>query len=130
MISIHHIAFNCIDIKKQEEFYSRHFGFKRVHVFNPGTEKEFIILRLGSRCIELFQAKGKIQNSNELPYRFNHIAFEVDSLEEFIKKLKKDGIETEKIIDYSSISEGFRICFLNDPEGNRIELMEGYIDQY
>ena len=51
---IHHLAFNCRDREAQERFYTRHFGFRRSRVFNEGTPREFVMLRLGATCLELF----------------------------------------------------------------------------
>jgi hypothetical protein len=28
------------------------------------------------------------------------------------------------------VVKGMKVCFFNDPEGNRLELMEGYQDQF
>ncbi len=33
------------------------------------------------------------------------------------------------MIDCSTVVEGLRVCFFDDPEGNKIELMQGYKDQ-
>ena len=113
-----------------EQFYSRYFGFKRARVFNPKEKNEFIILRLGNTCIELFSADEKKINQSRPITGFKHLAFEVADLEDFVKKLNSKGIVTEHIIDYSHVIPGFRICFFSDPEGNRIEIMEGYKDQF
>ncbi len=39
------------------------------------------------------------------------------------------GIEPDEIIDLGYIVPGFRIVFFRDPEGNILELMEGYTDE-
>jgi catechol 2,3-dioxygenase-like lactoylglutathione lyase family enzyme len=36
MSTVQHIAFNCTDLKRQEQFYTSHFGFRRSHVFSAG----------------------------------------------------------------------------------------------
>jgi creatinine amidohydrolase len=131
MKSVQHIAFNCRDMQAQEQFYTKHFGFRRARVFNPDTPNEFIILRLGSTCIELFSApaEAKDKMAKEQPIGFQHLAFEVPDLERALAALHADGIETDEIIDCSSIIPGMRVCFFRDPDGNRVELMEGYRDQ-
>ena len=127
---IQHISFNCSDVKSQEKFYTKHFGFCRACVFKAGTDEEFIMLRLGNTCLELCpaQTQQKSLKATEQPVGFKHLAFDVPDLDAAIAALHADGIETDKIIDLSSILEGFRICFFHDPDGNRIELMEGYRD--
>ncbi len=61
---------------------------------------------------------------------FTHLAFEVDDLDAAIAKLQEDGIQPEKIIDLSSSIPGGRVCFFHDPDGNRLELMQGYKDEF
>ncbi|OGV57924.1 MAG: hypothetical protein A2X45_20970 [Lentisphaerae bacterium GWF2_50_93] len=130
MTVIQHVAFNCRDLKKTEAFYTKHFGFRRARVFNAGNQDEFVLLRLDKFCIELFPTKNTrdLQQSAQ-PLGFQHMAFEVCNIEEAILKLNADGVKTENIIDCSAIIKGMRICFFHDPDGNRIELMEGYKDQ-
>jgi hypothetical protein len=43
--------------------------------------------------------------------------------------MRAAGREPGDIIDCSEIVPGMRVCFLTDPEGNIIELMEGWQDQ-
>ncbi len=132
MNAIQHIALNCRDIKVQEQFYTKHFGFRRSRVFNADTPNEFIMLRLESTCLELFSAKGDGNGhmGKEQLVGFKHLAFEVPDLEEAIEGLQRDGIQTDDIIDCAAVVEGLRICFFNDPDGNRLELMQGYQDQF
>ncbi len=129
--AITHIAFNCADLNAQEEFYTKHFGFRRCRVFKPDTADEFIMLRLGPVCLELFTAPdtAPATDAGKHPPGFKHLAFEVPSLEDVIKDLNADGIATEDIRDCSALLEGMRICFFNDPDGNRIELVQGYQDE-
>lgn len=129
MKTIQHIAFNCKDIKRQEEFFRKHFGFKRVRTFNAGQPNEFFILRLGEACLELFPSDTTETNGGEQSIGFKHLAFEVPNLEDALDALRKDGIEPEEIKDCSAILDGMRVCFFNDHEGNRIEIMEGYADE-
>ena len=133
MNAIQHIALNCRDLKAQEQFYTKHFGFRRVRVFNRGTPNEFLMLRLGTTCIELFAAPQdvRMQMAKPQPVGFTHLAFEVDDLDAAIVKLQADSIQTEKIIDCSTIiQQGARCCFFHDPDGNRLELMQGYKDEF
>lgn len=130
MGSIQHIAFNCRDIKRQEQFFTKHFGFRRSRVFNAGTPNEFIMLRVGSTCLELFSADDSAETAGEQKVGFKHIAFEVEDIEKAVATLHEDGIETDEIIDCSSILKGLKVCFFNDADGNRIELMQGYQDQF
>ena len=129
MDSMQHIAFNCRDIKRQEQFFTQHFGFRRARVFNADTPNEFIMLRLGTICLELFSASNSDVSAGEQFVGFKHLAFEVPDLEVAVANLHADGIETEPIVDCAAVVPGLRVCFFTDAEGNRIELMQGYKDQ-
>jgi glyoxylase I family protein len=99
-------------------------------VFKAGTPDEFVMLRLGSVCLELFQAKTPDARGGMQPVGFKHLAFEVPDLDAIVTALEADGIETEKIIDCAWVTPGMRVCFFHDPDGNRIELVQGYVDQF
>jgi len=132
MTAVQHIAFNCRNLRGQEQFYAKHFGFRRARIFNAGKPDEFIMLRLGSVCLELFTAHNPpaAETGREQPIGFKHLAFEVPDMEKAVAALQADGIVTGGIIDCSSILRGMRVCFFKDPDGNQVELMQGYQDQF
>jgi glyoxylase I family protein len=127
MAAITHIAFFCKNLKAQEAFYTKHFGFRRARVFNAGTPNEFFLLRLGDTRLELFSAPPGNENTMAGPQAvgFHHLALEVADMEKLVAGLEADGIQTEGINQHSTM----KICFFHDPEGNRIELMQGYEDE-
>jgi glyoxylase I family protein len=130
MPSIQHIAINCRDMKAQVAFFIKHFGFRKARIFRPGQPNEFIMLRLGDFCMEMFQIKdpGEAMGGPQ-DIGFKHLAFAVDDLEGAMAKLNADGYTTEPIIDCSQFVPGMKIFFFNDKEGNRIECMNGWKDQ-
>jgi glyoxylase I family protein len=130
--AINHIALNCHVVAAQEAFFARHFGFQRSRTFNAGKPNEFIMLKLGPVRLELFPAdstKTKHEKGGEQGIGFKHLAFDVPRLEPAIEALRADGIEPDPIIDMGELIPGSRIVFFRDPEGNIIELMEGYRDE-
>jgi glyoxylase I family protein len=131
MNTVHHIAFRCADRNRQEAFYARHFGFKRARVFERGKPGEFIVLRSGSACIELFPASPADvkKRGAEQAVGFTHLALEVPDIEKAVKKLEADGVKTEGIVDCSGMCPGLKVCFFTDPDGNRIEVMQGWTDE-
>jgi glyoxylase I family protein len=129
MAAFAHLAMNCRDRIAQERFYTRHFGFRRARVFHPGQENEFVMLRLGDCCIELFDSPDPGAEAGDQPVGFKHVAFEVDDLDATVAGLQADGVETGDIIDAGGMVGGLRVCFFQDPEGNTLELMEGWHDE-
>ena len=61
--------------------------------------------------------------SYELGTGYGHVAFGVDDLDGTLERLKAQGIEPERP-PYSVREGGSRLCFVQDPDGYRIELIE------
>jgi lactoylglutathione lyase len=59
----------------------------------------------------------------ELGTGYNHIAVAVEDLDGTLERLSQQGIEPEKP-PYSIREGGSRLCFVRDPDGYRIELIE------
>ena len=62
-------------------------------------------------------------DSYELGTGYNHIAVTVDDLDGKLENLAQQGIEPEKP-SYTVREGGSRLCFVRDPDGYRIELIE------
>jgi lactoylglutathione lyase len=54
---------------------------------------------------------------------FGHIALAIDDLDDTLTQLKQQGIEPERE-PYRVREGGSRICFVQDPDGYRIELID------
>ncbi len=61
--------------------------------------------------------------SYDLGTGYGHIAIGVDDLDATLARLKEQGIEPERE-PYSVREGGSRLCFVRDPDGYRIELIE------
>jgi lactoylglutathione lyase len=59
----------------------------------------------------------------ELGTAYGHIALGVDDLDGTLARLKEQGIEPERE-PYRVRDGGSRLCFVQDPDGYRIELIE------
>ena len=62
-------------------------------------------------------------DSYELGTGYGHVALTVDDLDATLEKLAAQGIEPERP-PYQVREGGSRICFVRDPDGYRIELIE------
>jgi lactoylglutathione lyase len=62
-------------------------------------------------------------DSYDLGTGYNHIALAVEDLDGTLEGLVSDGIEPEKP-PYQVREGGSRICFVRDPDGYRVELIE------
>lgn len=61
--------------------------------------------------------------SYELGTAYGHVAFSVDDLAQTLAQLAEQGIEPEKP-PYSVREGGSLLCFVRDPDGYRIELID------
>jgi lactoylglutathione lyase len=59
----------------------------------------------------------------ELGTGYGHVALAVDDLDDSLSKRKAQGIEPERE-PYRVREGGSRLCFVQDPDGYRIELIE------
>lgn len=133
MTAVQHIAFVCRNRVALERFYTKHFGFGRARVFNAGELGEFVMTRLGSVCIEFFQASpqaiAQAARTPRVEIGFKHLAFEVPQIEPVIESLTRDGVDVGEIFDCSDVSPNLRAAFFHDPEGNGVEILEHWTDQ-
>jgi lactoylglutathione lyase len=56
---------------------------------------------------------------------YGHIALAVDDLDGLLERLAEQGLEPEKPPYAPGGREEFRICFVADPDGYRVELIDG-----
>jgi lactoylglutathione lyase len=56
---------------------------------------------------------------------YNHLAITVDDLDALLSDLAGKGIEPEKPPYAPGGREEYRICFVTDPDGYRVELIDG-----
>ena len=62
-------------------------------------------------------------DSYELGTAYGHVALTIDSMDETLAALAEKGIEPERA-PYSVREGGSLLCFVRDPDGYRIELIE------
>lgn len=129
-----HVGLTCQDPVCMEEFYTRYFGFKRARVYAPGPG-QIVMIRSGSFYLELFKATEKspvppaVKSGPEYP-GWRHLCFLVDNLDEKLKELGSDVKITLGPADMSGFIPGMKVCWVADPEGNILELNQGYVDEY
>ena len=72
--------------------------------------------------LELTVNRGR-EEAYDIGDGYNHLALVVDDLDALLATLAADGIEPEKP-PYSVREGGSRLCFVRDPYGYRIELID------
>ncbi len=70
-----------------------------------------------------------VNEGQEEPYDlgtgYGHIALSVEDLDALLERLAEQGIAPEKPPYAPGDRDEFRICFVQDPDGYRIELIDG-----
>ena len=121
-----HTMYRITDPEKSRSFYEAlGFEFKRDMDIVRGGEREatnyFFAMPGQDEELELtFNHDGR---SYELGTGFGHIALAVDDLDASLAQLKGQGIEPERE-PYRVREGGSRICFVQDPDGYRVELID------
>ena len=117
-----HTRYRVDDLERTVKFYREVLGLQEVrrHKSPRGSELVFLKAPESEELIELchFPSSGPVQVQADL----THLAFEVDSLEEFGRHLSQMGI---KYSDGPHIKpDGGGIAFVDAPEGYEIELIQ------
>lgn len=133
LLCFSHLGFSCDDPIAVERFYTKHFGFKRVRVYAPGPDQVVQIAR-GPVAIELFRATQRrpcpVAGGAGPEYPgYRHMAFLVDDLDAKLAAMGPDARITLGPVDMSQFIPGMRVAWIADPEGNIIELNQGYVDE-
>lgn len=128
-----HVALNCKDPIAIERFYTEHFGFTRARVYDPGP-KQVVVITAGNLSLELFPATGEAPTwpagkaGPEYP-GLRHLAFLVDDLDAKLAELGGRVKIDLGPLDMSQYIRGMRVAWVADPEGNILELNQGYVDE-
>ena len=118
-----HTCYRITDIDRSVAFYEA-LGFEERARMPIREEAINVFMGLpgdGDR-LELTYNFGV--DSYELGTGYNHIAITAPDLDGTLDQLKDQGIEPEKP-PYTVREGGSRICFVRDPDGYRIEIIEG-----
>lgn len=128
-----HMALNCVNPEKIERFYEKHFGFTRKHVFIDQAGEQIIMIGMGNVYLELFSTfqssnRKKTETTGPEAKGWRHICFTVENLDDKLSQIGEDLKITQGPINLDDFVEGMKACWIEDPEGNIIELCEGYRD--
>ena len=112
------------DIDASLRFYEA-LGFeRRGRLQFDGAYNVYIGLPGDGDTIELTVNEGR-EEPYDLGTGYGHVALAVDDLDGLLARLAEQGIEPEKPPYAPGGREEFRICFVADPDGYRIELIDG-----
>lgn len=123
MPALIHTCYRVFDLDSSIAFYEK-LGLK-----------ELRRLPIGDEAVNVFMGFEDDGPRLELTYNFDqeepyeigdgygHVAFTVGDLDDTVERLAAEGISPERP-PYTVRSGGARLCFVRDPDGYRIELIE------
>ena len=117
-----HTCYRIGNIDRSVAFYET-LGFEELRRMDIRDEAINVFMGLPGDGPRLELTYNHGVDSYELGTGYNHIALTVEDLDGKLADLAKAGIEPEKP-PYSLRAGGSRICFVRDPDGYRIELIE------
>jgi glyoxylase I family protein len=128
------MAIACNNPLLIEQFYSKYFGFRRARVIPLGDGTQIVFLKNENAYLELFQSK----EARPLPHavadgpwysEWRHIAFKVDNVDAKLAEMGQDVIVTLGPFSFDAFIPGWRTVWVSDPEGNIVEITQGYVDE-
>jgi lactoylglutathione lyase len=119
-----HTCYRITDIDRSTEFYKA-LGFEEVGRIPIRDEAINVFMNLPGDGdmprLELTYNLGV--DSYDVGTGYGHIAITADDLDATLERLAKQGIEPEKP-PYTVREGGSRLCFVRDPDGYRLEIIE------
>ena len=117
-----HTRYRVNDLERTVRFYRDVLGLKELHRHKSPRGSELVFLKApgSDEQIELccFPAAGPVQVQPDL----THLAFEVESLEDFSRHLAALGLKFSD--GPTTTSTGTVFAFIDAPEGYEIELIQ------
>ena len=117
-----HTCYRITDIDRSVAFYEA-LGFEDRRRMPIRDEAINVFMGLPGDCDRLELTYNHGVDSYEIGTGYGHIAVSVDDIDETLGRLKEQGIEPERE-PYRVREGGSRICFVRDPDGYRIELID------
>jgi lactoylglutathione lyase len=117
-----HTRYRVNDLERTVKFYKDVLGLEEIrrHKSPRGSELVFLKAPESEELIEItyFPGSGPVQVQADL----THLAFEVDSLDDFAKHLAAHGLKFSD--GPTASSSGSVFAFIDAPEGYEIELIQ------
>jgi lactoylglutathione lyase len=117
-----HTCYRIGDIDRSVAFYEA-LGFEEISRLPIRDEAINVFMGLPGDGPRLELTYNHGVDSYEMGTGYNHIAVTVEDMDGTLERLAGEGIEPEKP-PYTVREGGSLLCFVRDPDGYRIELIE------
>ena len=120
----HHIGIIVSDLERSKAFYGA-LGFETVQHNDDGA-KTITFMRLGSMMVELFcyqEDPPRAEPGQGRMLGFRHLALRTGDIDAALAHLRAAGLVPEDAA-IRDMPGGWRLLFLDDPDGVEIEIMQ------
>lgn len=130
-----HLALTVKDLPTFEAFYVKYFGFRRARVIELGDDAQLVFLKDEHNFyFEIFPSEEvrpcPMAEADGPHYPgLRHMAFSVDDIDAKLEEMGTDARITLGPLHFDDVIEGWKTVWIKDPEGNIIEITQGYRDQ-
>jgi choline dehydrogenase len=133
-LRFHHVSLTCSDPIATERFYTKNFGFSRARVVPLGQDDQIVFLQGPGIYLELFRATESrpvgAPEGDGFPWpSVRNISFEVDDVDAKLAAMGADADIAFGPLSFDDFIEGWRSAWLRDPDGNLVQITQGYVDQ-
>ena len=122
---ITHLALTVKDMETSKDFFCRVLGFKKAfEIHEPETGAPWIVYLHagGTQFVELFYNGARDNPWGPELRGFNHICFAVEDIQHFANHVESEGY-TLDVKPRMGLDNNWQ-CWLTDPDGVRIEIMQ------
>jgi lactoylglutathione lyase len=122
-----HTCYRILDPERSKEFYVDKLGMKLVGEMHFDTAANYFFAMEESAEEPMLELTHNHDQTEpyDLGNGYSHVAFTVDDLEGFVGRLEKQGVEVALAPKTMTVGgHDYRIAFVTDPDGYRIELIE------
>lgn len=132
-LTFSHVALNCANPAATERFYTKHFGFARARVIPLGDD-QIVFLKSGDVYLELFRTREQppvppAGKDGPAYAGVRHFAFKVDDVDAKLAEMGAEARVTLGPLSFDDFIPGWRTVWVADPDGNIVEISQGYTDQ-
>lgn len=122
-----HTCYRILDPERSADFYVNKIGMKKVGEMHFDTASNYFFAMEEDASEPMLELTHNHEQTEpyEMGDGYSHVAFTVDDLVGTVDKLKEQGVEVA--LDPKTMTVGghdYRIAFIIDPDGYRIELIE------
>ncbi len=118
-----HIGLYIKDVERSKKFYTEVLGFETICEFVSLEGNRMAFVKSGNLIIELIQHKVRMDRRDGL---FDHIAMEVEDIEQTSKQLKALGTTFESDIYFDDLvfERGVKYQAFRGPDGEHLEIYQ------